>query len=301
MATSIRWGISGYAEYRKGESLTDRIRSDWLLAWFHTGDALWRSGGTEHRLSPGMVILSAPGQPESYRWSQRTATRHGFIHFLPGDELAPLFKDLGSRCLDPERSAIPVILLEQILGSLAARQEGWEALCHSALHHLALTIAASTSASTAPIPPPILMALTKLRDQWISGIWASPPLPRLAAWAGITPGALCRLFKQTYGAGPLQVLHQMRLHRAAVLLQQTDDAVKDIGRSCGFADQCHFSRAFRGQYGASPLGFRSSLHQGKPIPIADAGPLAQMVKMVQLNLPIGSNPLLPTAINQQPD
>jgi AraC-like DNA-binding protein len=298
VGTSVQWGISGYAEYSKGEFLADRLRSDWLLVWLHTGDARWRSGGTDHSLSPGMLILSAPGQPESYHWSQRTTTRHGFVHFLPADDLAPLFQGLGSTCLDRERATIPIILLEQILSSLAARQGGWETLCHSALRHIALTIAAATSA-TAPIPPPILMVLTRLRNQWITGIWSSPPLPHLAEWAGITPGALCRLFKNTYGAGPLQVLQQVRLQRAASLLRQSGDTVKEVGRACGFADQCHFSRAFRAQHGASPLGFRN-IDRDRMEPPPESGPIAQLLRAMQLNLPIGTPPLLPTRVADRP-
>jgi transcriptional regulator GlxA family with amidase domain len=42
-----------------------------------------------------------------------------------------------------------------------------------------------------------------------------------------------------------------------------DTGLVDIALSCGFSDQCHFSRAFRRKMGTSPARFRKSFLRRK--------------------------------------
>ena len=44
----------------------------------------------------------------------------------------------------------------------------------------------------------------------------------------------------------------MRLHRARVMLRQTDLPVIEVAVACGFKTAPHFSRAYRLQFGRSP-------------------------------------------------
>ncbi len=58
------------------------------------------------------------------------------------------------------------------------------------------------------------------------------------------------------GKSPRQVLEQIRLDRARVLLRQTDDKVAEIARRVGMSDPKHFSTLFRNSLGLSPRQYR---------------------------------------------
>lgn len=65
-----------------------------------------------------------------------------------------------------------------------------------------------------------------------------------------------RAFKQTFGMPFLQFLVARRIERAKSLMVTTRDSLCEIALACGFADQPHFSRAFRRVVGAAPHAWR---------------------------------------------
>lgn len=62
--------------------------------------------------------------------------------------------------------------------------------------------------------------------------------------------------KEGRGLTTQQYILQYRLDRAAGLLLQTDKTISEIALEIGLKDLAHFSRAFKEQYGQSPLVFR---------------------------------------------
>jgi len=78
----------------------------------------------------------------------------------------------------------------------------------------------------------------------------------LARDAGVHPVHLIRSFQRFFGRTPGQYLRERRLEAAAVLLRTTDLPIVDVALRAGFADQSHFTRAFRGRLGVAPGAFR---------------------------------------------
>ena len=50
----------------------------------------------------------------------------------------------------------------------------------------------------------------------------------------------------------------LRLSWAAGRLRGSDDAIAQIAVAAGFFDQSHFTRAFKGQFGVTPLAYRKA-------------------------------------------
>ena len=83
----------------------------------------------------------------------------------------------------------------------------------------------------------------------------------MAAVLGVSDAQLRRLCARALGATPRQLLCNMRLQRAAVLLRDPGMRVKEIQARVGVADASHFCRDFRDRFGVSPTEYRC-LHAG---------------------------------------
>lgn len=79
----------------------------------------------------------------------------------------------------------------------------------------------------------------------------------LAEVAGYSRFHFSRIFKEWYGDGPSNFLHDMRMKRAVRLLQTERRTVKEIADRCGFSDTSYFCKVFRKEFGISPEGFRN--------------------------------------------
>jgi AraC-like DNA-binding protein len=91
-------------------------------------------------------------------------------------------------------------------------------------------------------------------------------LADLAREAGMSPYHFLRTFRQVAGMTPHQLVLRTRLHRAAVRLRTSAEAISTIAFDAGFGDLSTFNRRFRRVMGCSPGAYRagrepfSSLH-----------------------------------------
>jgi AraC family transcriptional regulator len=74
----------------------------------------------------------------------------------------------------------------------------------------------------------------------------------LAREAGLSPAHFARAFKESIGRAPHQHLMALRLDRARRLLDAPNAALSHVALSTGFADQAHFTRFFKRQFGVTP-------------------------------------------------
>lgn len=81
-------------------------------------------------------------------------------------------------------------------------------------------------------------------------------LAELAAGANVHPTHLGRVFRRHYGVSIAAYLRRLRLDRAAAKLAGSDTPVARIAAEEGFADQSHFTRAFKRHTGVTPARYR---------------------------------------------
>ncbi|WP_213775776.1 AraC family transcriptional regulator [Bradyrhizobium sp. dw_78] len=79
---------------------------------------------------------------------------------------------------------------------------------------------------------------------------------KLADLCGLSIDQFNRAFKIATGIPPHQWLVGERVRRARELLAETTIPISDIALCCGFADQSHLTRVFKGHVGASPGAWR---------------------------------------------
>lgn len=82
------------------------------------------------------------------------------------------------------------------------------------------------------------------------------PLERLAAAAGMSARHFSRRFKDELGATPAAYVARIRLEEARRRLESGANSLKDVARTCGFADEQNLRRAFRKHVGVAPSEYR---------------------------------------------
>lgn len=78
----------------------------------------------------------------------------------------------------------------------------------------------------------------------------------LAHFAGVSESTLNRKFRKSLGLSPQELLGQLRLDTACVLLESTTLTISEISYKSGFKSPAAFSRAFRNRKKVSPTEFR---------------------------------------------
>ena len=80
----------------------------------------------------------------------------------------------------------------------------------------------------------------------------------VARVAGVSASHFSKLMKERMGKSFSQLLAQMRVSRVKQLLSETDKTLSEIALECGFCDQSHMNKVFRGMTSFSPSEFRKT-------------------------------------------
>jgi transcriptional regulator GlxA family with amidase domain len=84
---------------------------------------------------------------------------------------------------------------------------------------------------------------------------------QLAAASGMSRSLFAERFSEAFDRPPMDMLKQIRLHRAANLLRTTNLPVQVVGFTVGYISRSYFSRAFKAAYGSDPKGFRAEARE----------------------------------------
>ncbi|NVH75643.1 GlxA family transcriptional regulator [Paraburkholderia sp. JPY432] len=77
-------------------------------------------------------------------------------------------------------------------------------------------------------------------------------LDELARLVNLSQRHLQRMFKLFLNVSPTHYYLSLRLRRARDLLRNTDASIARVTTVCGFHSPCHFSKAYRAQFGHAP-------------------------------------------------
>lgn len=81
-------------------------------------------------------------------------------------------------------------------------------------------------------------------------------LSTLGEVAGVHPVHLARVYRRLHGCSIGEALRRRRIEHAVERLRSGHVDLAELALECGFADQSHFTRAFRREVGTSPDRFR---------------------------------------------
>lgn len=221
-------------------------------------------------IGPGDLILRpGGGLPAEVRWQSRTRTPTRTLHLhLNGHLLARTAAELTGqeRALRGLRAQVGLHdpLLAQIgravWRELAAATPGGKLYAETAAHLLAVHLLRHYT----PAGPALAESaggltagqVRRVQDYIQAHLDSDLTLAALAAQTGLSPYHFARRFRTTTGTSPHQFVLRQRLAHAATLLRGGDHALAEIALASGFADQSHFTQAFKRWCGQTPSTYR---------------------------------------------
>jgi len=210
-----------------------------------------RSRRGRHACAPGTVMLRPAGTRHSDRFGGAGA-RVMIVGVGTREGTGDLFADVR------HYRAGPAVSVAARLYAELRRPDSASALVVDGLMRELAGMVARYGRSRDPARRPpawLARARERLREECLD-----PPLVRdLAEEAGVHPDHLSRTFRDHYGTLPGEFVRSIRLDWAAGRLLEGGSTVAAVAARAGYADQSHFTRAFKARFGIPPGRYRSGL------------------------------------------
>ncbi len=255
------WGLCAAGTYGRG-----------------SGEGIWQS--SQHRLvfsltpTPRMLLQVDGGITQDLRPTVNLMSLYPAGHMIRtvgGDSQyaqvcwePSLYNDIAPDLPDLPQIELALIFSDPLLGELVRTlalevQEGTmdRLLADSLVAALAMRVAQRFSSSQQQRQPDLpQLRLRRVFDYIDANLDQDLTLAELAGVACLSPCHFSRSFKESVGIGPQRYTVRRRVERAKALLQQRGDTLAGIAAMVGFADQSHFTAAFRRETGMTPGRFR---------------------------------------------
>jgi AraC family transcriptional regulator len=149
------------------------------------------------------------------------------------------------------RASASTALGWRIASELRAGDECWPLAAEGLVLQLLST--ASRAGRSQPRPRSWLREARELLDERAP---AALTLGELADAVGVRPAHLARSFRREHGVTVGEYARARRLEWAGAQLSAADSSLAEVAAAAGFADQSHFTRAFRAWAGVTPGRYR---------------------------------------------
>lgn len=100
--------------------------------------------------------------------------------------------------------------------------------------------------------------LEALWDKVVSRLHEDWPLVRLSEEAGYSRAHFIRLCQEIYGKNPGEIVRDMRMKQAEVILRNSTTTIQQLAERVGFQNISTFSTAFKAYSGQTPREFRKT-------------------------------------------
>jgi len=221
--------------------------------------------------------ITLAGDWDSIVGSTRLANAPGMLHVEPagdchvnqfggqGAHVVIIQPDQSDTLLEPFKSLLATAFQIrvgfpglQIAERLRCELSMQDDLTQLAVESLCLDMLVSASRTqrlrNEPAPAWLFRAVDYARVRFLERL----SLRELGDVAGVSPEHFNRSFRRLYHMSTAQYLRRLRLDWAAERLRNRDESLAGIAVAAGFADQSHFTRQFKRQFGVTPGTFRAT-------------------------------------------
>jgi len=214
-------------------------------------------------MTPGSLLLGNAGQNFEVGHEHAAGDRCLSFQFAP-EYFERIASDAGVKKSDRGFRVLRLPPLRELSSLIARARAGLEYSADTPWEELSVELAAATvraergiSSRTENAPPSAVARVTRS----VRAIERRPDdalgLGALAREAGLSPYHFLRTFERLTGITPHQYVRRARLRDAASRLAAEREKVLDIALDCGFGDVSNFNRAFRTEFGVSPLRWKA--------------------------------------------
>jgi AraC family transcriptional regulator len=214
-------------------------------------------------MTPGSLLLGNAGQNFEVGHEHAAGDRCLSFQFAP-EYFERIAADAGVKKSDRGFRLLRLPPLRELSSLIARARAGLEYSADTPWEELGIDLAAATlqvelgiSSRTENAPPSAIARVTRS----VRAIERRPDgalgLGGLAREAGLSSYHFLRTFERLTGITPHQYVRRARLRDAASRLAAEREKVLDIAYDCGFGDVSNFNRAFRTEFGVSPLRWKA--------------------------------------------
>ncbi|MEP6771560.1 MAG: AraC family transcriptional regulator [Polaromonas sp.] len=234
-----------------------------------SGVQTFHCGGTLHASLCGDVILFNPDEPHDGQRGTHEGFGYGMLYVSPQvvadcrDKEAGL--DMAAYFRQPVvRDAVMGQALARAMAAVGQPQESLRAeeLTRDVLVRLLQHYGERGSGNQAK--PAGAARMARIRDHLRSHFDEDITVDALAREAGLSRVHLTRAFVQQFGVPPHIYLNAVRIERAQASML-AGHSLAEVAAACGFADQSHFSRRFKGSVGLAPGAWLRQMAPGLPV------------------------------------
>lgn len=245
-----------------GDRPFEESHQDFCVAAVTSGTFRYRTQQGTAMLAPGALLLGNSGTCYECGHEHGSGDRCLSFHFGPAYMERIAAGVPGARTVAFEVPRLPP--LPALAPLLAEAEAAREMADNDAFQELSLRMAGAavttTSGATAVPRTPsrrdqkrVAEAVRRIELDADSPV----SLSALADETATSPYHFLRIFRQVAGMTPYQFLLKTRLHRAAVRLRLSDDAISAVAFDAGFNDLSTFNGRFRRVMGETPGDYRA--------------------------------------------
>jgi AraC family transcriptional regulator, glycine betaine-responsive activator len=219
-----------------------------VAAWLRR---LERRGGAIGALCTGSHVLARAGLLNNHRCTIHWENIVGFVEEFPDLEVtAQIYEIDRNRYTCAGGTAAIDLMLEVIAEQHGIELAGdvAEQIIHERIRDQSVHQRLSLPGRLGVRHPKLLSIIETMENN------LEEPLGRseLAEQAGLSTRQLERLFRRYLNRSPARYYLEMRLHRARLLLLQTNLSVMNVALACGFVSASHFTKCYRAFFGRTP-------------------------------------------------
>lgn len=206
--------------------------------------------------SPPRIVYSPPGT--SHRDCFAAGTELSRAAFATLSISAAALAAVGTETELPVKGVCATEATVPLVRQLLSEAQGVDSLSAWMSEELSLELLRRTGVPRGTVsgglPTWLLRARELLRDT--AHAFGLGSVGEVAGELGVHPVHLARRFRAAFGLSPGEYVRRCRLDRARRMLLGSVAPLAEIAAAAGFADQSHFSNAFRKRFGMSPRSYR---------------------------------------------
>lgn len=222
-----------------------------LLLYVASGRAYWEQGEERVELNEDSFALIDCFRPHEY--GAIGPCELYWIHF-DGPTARELYKAIAANGpLMPRRNDRPKRILRDIFDRTATQGPIEEAEMNRLIVNLLTEFLMQQDRGNDPETE----VIEDVRNYILDNPAQNLTLETLARRANLSPYHFSRQFKRMVGYAPHDYLIRARLNLAKYYLLSTNNTIKEIAYSCGFANECSFCTSFKKNLSVTPSEFRA--------------------------------------------